>query len=226
MVFPLSDDGRLQPMSEKFCLTKGAHAHGIRPIPGTNFVLATDTQNGLVYTYELTPRGKLIERYCFSSPSIAAPRHMTFSKDGTRVFVVTERTSTLEVFDINREDGSLVHTDSFSNLPDDFREESSSAAIHISPDGKYVYCSNRGHDSLTVYHIEKEKITKIGYVNDHIKWPREFLIDPEGRFILVGNQLEESISVFRLDPANGMPEYTGKKIDLPEGPACFICLPS
>ncbi len=224
MVWPLSEDGHLMPMSENFRLRDGAHAHGIRPIPGTGFVLTTDTEHGLIYTYELTPEGKLIKRHCYSEQGLEAPRHMTFSKDGGRVFVVTERTATLEVFTINRENGELSHTNHFNNLPDDFTGESSSAAIHISPDGQYVYCSNRGHDSLTVYRVENEKITKVGCVSESIRWPREFLIDPEGTCLLVGNQLDESVSVFRINRTNGMPEFSGKKISLSEGPACFACI--
>ena len=224
VVFPTAEDGSLLPMSENFRLTEGAHAHGIRPVPGTAFVLATDTMHGFIYTYELNEAGKLIERFCFSKPGLEAPRHMTFSKDGNRVFVLTERTSTLEVFSINRETGELTHKQSISNIPDDFKGDSSSAAIHISPDGKYVYCSNRGHDSLTVYDVEKDPVEKVGYVSDEIRWPREFLIDPDGRFLLVGNQEEESVSVFTINKETGIPEYTGKKIELSEGPAAFIAL--
>ena len=225
LVCPIQEDGTVPAMSENIRLQPGAHAHGIRPIPGTPFVLATDTAHGLIYTYELTREGKLTERQCFSAPFLEAPRHMTFSKDGRRVFVLTERTSTLEVFDIGRDTGGLTHIAHFSNLPDDFAGESSSAAIHSSPDGRFVYCSNRGHDSLTVYRVDGEEVLKVGYVSDAIAWPREFVIDPEGKIMLVGNQELRTVSVFRMNPVTGIPEFSGKTVSLTEGPASFICLP-
>lgn len=222
IVHPISEEGSLMPASDRFCMQEGAHAHGIRPIPGTRFVLATDTMHGILHTYELTPEGKLICRHSFSEPGFEAPRHMTFSKDGCFVYVLTERTSTLDVFSIDRETGKLCHTDHSGNLPDDCRIESSSAAIHTSPDGKYVYLSNRGHDSIAVYRIEEYgKVTKVGYAKESIKWPREFVIDPSGTCMLVGNQNDSSISVFRINKENGIPEYTGKKIKLSDGPICF-----
>ena len=225
MVCPVAPDGSLMPMSDNLFLEKGAHAHGIRPIPGTKFVVATDTQHGLLYTYELTSEGKLVQRHCFKKPGVEAPRHMTFSKDGRQLFLLTERTSTFEVFDINRETGELTHVAHFSNLPDGFTGDSSSAAIHRSPDGRFVYLSNRGHDSITAYRVEGGKATKVGCVKDTISCPREFMIDPTGKFMLVGNQQTSTISIFRLNKDTGMPEFTGKTIRLKDGPICFISLP-
>lgn len=222
VVLPVSRQGTLMPASDRFRLQQGAHAHGIRQIPRTRFVLATDTEHNVIHTYEMTPEGKLVSRHSFSEPGFEAPRHMTFSLDGRYVYVVTERTSTMDVFSIDRENGALCHTDHFSNLPDGCRVESSSSAIHRSPDGKYVYCSNRGHDSITVYRTEEDgRVTKVGYAEESIKWPREFIIDPQGTCMLVGNQLDNSISVFRMNRESGIPEYTGKKIQLSEGPTCF-----
>ena len=225
MVCPVQEDGFLPPMSDNFRLSEEARAHGIRPVPGTAFAITTDTFHGLIYTYEMTPEGKLIKRQCYSDPELKAPRHMDFSKDGKRLFMLTERTSTLEVYDIDRKTGALTHTAHFSNLPDDFKGESSSSAIHTSPDGQYVYLSNRGHNSIVVYHIGENDVTQVGWATESINWPREFLIDPEGKFMLVGNQFGQSVSIFLINQENGMPEYTGKQIPLPEGPTCFICLP-
>lgn len=224
-VCPIAANGSLLPASDRIRLAKGAHAHGIRQIPGTCFVLATDTQHGVIHTFEMTPQGKLISRHSFSKPGLKAPRHMTFSKNGDTVFVLTEETSTMEVFSVDRTTGRLFHTNHFSNLPDGCSVTSRSSAIHMSPDRKYVYCANRGHDSITVYRTEESgRVTKVGYADEAIQWPREFIIDPDGKYMLVGNQTEASISVFRMNPENGMPEYTGKRIQLSEGPTCFACL--
>ena len=226
MVFPITEDGSLLPAVEDIRLAPGAHAHGIRPIPGTPFVLATDTEHGLLYTYEMIENGRLVERSCYSDPAFQAPRHMTFSLDGKQVFVLTERTSTLEVFDIDRATGKVTHTAQFSNLPADYDNPAShSAAIHHSPDGRFVYCSNRGHDSIAAYRVENGQVFRVGWAKDSIVWPREFIITPEGNCMLVGNQEDSSVSIFALDPETGLPVYTGKQIKLPQGPICFAFVP-
>ena len=225
MVCPIAEDGSLLPMSDNFVLQEGAHAHGVKVCPGTNFVILPDTMHGVVYTYEMNPEGKLIKRFAFREEGLEAPRHMEFSKDGKQLYLLTERTSTLEVFDINRETGELTHTAHFSNLPDDFTGESSSAAIHRSPDGRFVYLSNRGYDSITVYRIEDDgKVSKVGYQPETISCPREFMITPDGSLMLVGNQTGESVSIFRINRETGMPEFA-KSFPMSEGPVSFVSVP-
>ena len=222
MVCPVADDGSLLPMSDHFILREGAHAHGVRACPGTNLVILPDTMHGMIDTWEMTPEGRLSRKAVFQKEGMAAPRHVEFSKNGKQLFILTERTSTLEVFDINRETGELTHTAHFSNLPDDFHGESSSAAIHRSPDGRFLYLSNRGHDSITVYRTREDGgVTRMGWQTTAICWPREFLIAPDGSFMLVGNQNSSSVSAFRINRETGMPEYVNS-FSMPEAPVSFI----
>ena len=228
IVCPIAEDGSLLPMSDYFKLAPAARAHSIRQIPGTNFVVVPDTMNGQIYTFEMMPGGKLEQRFVFESPTLQNPRHMAFTKDAKTLLVLTEAVSTFEAFDINRETGELTRIYSCSNLPEDFKEESASSAIHRSPDGRFVYLSNRGHNSIVVFRLDGEKIEKVGYVTEGIDWPREFLITPDGEYMFVGNQEKDTFSIYRLNHETGMPEYTGKTIPLPvegPGPAAFISIP-
>ena len=202
-------------------------AHGLKQIPGTNFIIVPDTLNGELYTFLLTPEGKFELRQVFKDPKFQCPRHMTFSKDGTRLYFLTERTNTMDAFKINAETGELTHFFQGNNLPDDFTGNDMSAAIHRSPDGRFVYLSNRGHNSIVVYNIETDDIKKVGYADKEIDWPREFLITPDGDFLLVGNQEIKTVSIFKINHETGIPEYTGKTISLPGdvGAAAFISSP-
>jgi 6-phosphogluconolactonase len=151
--------------------------------------------------------------------------------DAETVYVVTEATSTLQVFHLDRETGKLERTFCCSNLPDGYTNPKghSSAAIHRSPDGRFLYVSNRGHDSITVYSLEGKEIRKTGYAEGPIQWPREFMITPDGMCVLVGNETAGTFSIFRTDPVSGIPEYTGKTVSIPDGgagPVCFIISPA
>lgn len=225
MVCPIAEDGSLLPMCDNFILDKAAKAHGVQVCPGTNFLMLPDTENNVLYTFEMSPEGKLIKRFAYKEEGLEAPRHTVFSEDGKRLYLLTERTSTFEVFDVNKETGELTHTAHFSNLPDDFTGASRSAAIHCSPDGKFVYLSNRGHNSITVYRIEDDgKVSKVGYQGETIKWPREFMITPDGSVMIVGNQEASSISFFRINRETGMPVYA-KTLQMPVPPVSFIVAP-
>ncbi len=230
MVCPIGDDGRLLPMSDRFILSRGGHAHCIRSVPGTDLVLIPDTMYGHIYTFQLTSEGKLEKRSVFYSSDLQYPRHIEFSEDSETIYVVTEATSTLQVFHLDKCTGELKRTFCCSNLPDGYviPEGHSSAAIHRSPDGRFLYLSNRGHDSITVYSLEGGKISKAGYAAGEIEWPREFMITPDGDHMFVGNETAGSFSIFRMDKDTGMPSYTGKTISLPgegPGPVCFIVSP-
>ena len=230
MVCPTAEDGSLLPFSDYFKIidlekkAERGKAHGIEVIPGTNFVIVPDTLNGQVYTFELTPEGKLEKRFVFDDPIVRCPRHMIFSEDGATLYLLTERANSLEAFHINRETGELTHFFHCPSLPEDFTGDSRASGIHSSPDGRFVYLANRGHNSIVTFRVDGEKIERVGFVCDGIEWPREFLITPDGGFMFVGNQKKSTISIFRINRETGIPEYTGKTFALPpdSGPASFI----
>ena len=232
MVCPTAEDGSLLPFSHYFKIVdvekkaEKGKAHGIEAIPGTNFAIVPDTLNGQIYTFELTPEGKLEKRFVFDDPGVRCPRHMTFSKDGTKLYFVTERANSLEVFDINRETGELTHVSHTPTLPDDFTGDSMASGIHRSPDGRFVYVSNRGFNSIAAFRVEGDKVERTGFACEDIEWPREFLITPDGEFLFVGNQEKATVAIFRIDHETGVPEYV-KSFALPfgPGPASLISVP-
>ena len=108
-----------------------------------------------------------------------------------------------------------------STLPANFKETSYCADIHVSADGKYLYGSNRGHNSIAVFEINSEtkQLKSIGFVSVEGNWPRNFAISPNGNFLLVANQRSGNITVFKIKKETGMPEFTGTQIKIP-APVC------
>ena len=231
MVCPTAEDGSLLPMTDHFKLAdigkfaERGTAHGISVVPNSNLAVVPDTLNGQIYTFELTPEGKLVNKFIFNDPAVRHPRHSTYSADGNQLYMLTERANSLEVFDINKETGELTHVYHESTLPEDYTGNNMCAGIHRSPDGRFVYLTNRGHNSIVCFRVDGEKIEKVGYAEDGIEWPREFLITPDGEYMLVGNQKIQTVTIHKMNRETGMPEYTGKSYSLPEGPTCFFSIP-
>lgn len=109
-----------------------------------------------------------------------------------------------------------------STLPKDFTGESFCADVHISPSGKFLYGSNRGHNSVVVFRINETtgRLTRLEDVSTQGNWPRNFAIDPSGRFLLVANQRSDNVVVFRIDPKTGRLAPTGHAADIPS-PVCL-----
>jgi 6-phosphogluconolactonase len=146
-----------------------------------------------------------------SSPGIeeggAGPRHLAFHPNGRFVFVINELNSTLSSHRWNSEDGSmpLVHT--LSTLPDWFAGVNSTAHVLVSPDGRFIYGSNRSHNSIAIFSVNPStgRMTYVGEQWTFGDSPRNFNIDPTGRFLYVGHQNTDNITIFRIDAATGRP---------------------
>jgi 6-phosphogluconolactonase len=128
----------------------------------------------------------------------------------------------VEVFSIEPETGALKKIQSVSTLPDDYRETNFCADIHIDTSGKFLYASNRGHNSLALYRINPEsgKLTLVDIQSVNGDWPRNFLIDPKGDFLFVANRRTNNIVVFRRDRLSGKISASGVEVNLPE-PVCL-----
>jgi 6-phosphogluconolactonase len=183
------------------------HAHSIRFDPSGRFALACDLGTDKVHIYKLE-NGQLIpnETPWGSSEPGAGPRHIAFHPSGQWVYVATEMGNTVETFAWDSAAGKLTFVRSISSLPADFTAHSQIAHILISPDGKWLYASNRGHNSLAVYAVAADgSLSTVGFVSTGGNWPRNFDITPDGRFILVANQESDSLITFAVDPQTGMP---------------------
>ena len=207
----------------------GPHAHMIAASPDDDFVLATDlgTDEFLVYSLDdetgyLNP----VHNMQVKLPAGSGPRHFSFHPNGRFVFVNGELNSTLTAFEFNPESGMLNPIQHLSTIPDSYVGASTGAEIAVHPSGKYIYASNRGHDSIAIFQIDQDngELHPIGYVASQGRVPRSFTIDPSGEFMLVGNQDSNNIVTFRIDLGSGQLNAVDE-CALPT-PVCILCLKS
>jgi 6-phosphogluconolactonase len=159
-------------------------------------------------------------------PPGAGPRHFTFHPNGRFVFVINEIQSTITSFRYDPERGAFEQIETVSTLPPDYTGRNSTADVHVHPSGRFLYGSNRGHDSIAAYAIDEQtgKLTRIGIQGTGIREPRNFAIDPTGAWLLVGNQGSDSIIVFRIDGATGMLAPTPERVEIGK-PVCLAFAP-
>ncbi len=192
---------------------EGPHPHMIRPSVDGRFVLVTDLGTDQVLVYRLDPNtGQLAPneqgRTVVSEHPGAGPRHFAFDPNGRTVYVINELNSTVTVYDYTPERGELHARQVVSTLPDGVDGPAignSCAHIAVSPDGRFVYGSNRGHDSIAIWEVEDAngELRPAGHESTRGKTPRGFSLDPTGSWLLVANQESDTIVTFRRDPGSG-----------------------
>ncbi|QNF33920.1 lactonase family protein [Adhaeribacter swui] len=203
----------------------GPHAHCIIPDPKNNFILAVDLGLDQVLGYRLDPNnGKLTRaaQPAFQTKPGAGPRHLTFHPNGKIAFLICELDSTMIALAYNETQGTFTEIQTLSTLPADFTGESYCADVHVSPDGKFLYGSNRGHNSMVVYAINPDtgQLTLVQHVSTQGNWPRNFAIDPSGRILLVANERSDDIYTYRIDQSTGQLTPTGFSVKVPK-PVCL-----
>jgi len=187
---------------------KTPHAHSVTLSPDNRFAFVCDLGLDRVFSYRLDPpRAALAANdppYAVLPPG-SGPRHSKFSPDGRFFYVVNEIGSSVSVFAYDPERGALALRQTLSALPRDFTGTNASAEIRIRPDGRFVYASNRGHDSLAVFARDPERgtLAPVEVVPCGGKYPRNFNLSPDGRWLLCANRDSNTITVFRVDPATG-----------------------
>ncbi len=192
----------------------GPHAHSITIGPQDRFAFAADLGLDKVLIYELVfaeGRMKPHDPAWVKVKPGAGPRHFAFHPDAAHAYLINELDNTLVAFDYDAEAGRLVEKQTVSTLPADFKEVSYCADVHVSPDGRFVYGSNRGHDSIAIFAVKPDtgELTPAGWASTRGRTPRNFAIDPTGRFMLVANQDSDNIVTFRIDPESGALSPTG-----------------
>jgi 6-phosphogluconolactonase len=152
----------------------------------------------------------------------AGPRHFTFHPNGRVAYVLNELNSTVTVFARDGAKGTLKELQTVNALPEGFTGANTGADIHVAPGGRFLYCSNRGHDSIAAFRVEAEtgRLQALGHTSTQGKTPRNFAIDPTGKFLLVANQNSDTIVTFRLNRQTGALEPTGHTTDVPS-PVCL-----
>jgi 6-phosphogluconolactonase len=240
VVFPILPDGKLgeHTANAKDAGTLGPnkqrqeapHAHWVEPSPDNRFVFVSDLGLDEILSYRFDPsKGTLTPNdppFGKLAPA-AGPRHAAFSPDGKFLYVVSELNSTVTAFAYDSAKGAFKDLQVVSTLPNDFHARNDTAEITVHPSGKWLFASNRGHDTIAVFAIDPAKGTLRagGEFPTGGKEPRHFAIDPTGTFLLAENQHSNSIAIFRIDPATGVLTPTGETAYVPS-PVCLAFLTS
>jgi len=204
---------------------KGPHAHSINVSPDNRFAFVADLGLDKIMIYKLdVEKGTITTNdpaFVKVKPG-AGPRHFTFGADGKYAYVINELDGTITAFTYEPASGTLTEIQTITTLPKGFAGSSSCAEVRVHPSGKFLYGSNRGHNSIAVYRIDPAKGTLTFFEHEKagIKTPRNFNIDPTGKFCLVANQGGNSVVVFRIDQKTGALEPTGHKISIGR-PVCI-----
>lgn len=149
------------------------------------------------------------------------PRHLVFHPVKDIAFIVNELSNTVVSVGVDKKTGMLEEIDRENTLPEDFKEHSQCADIQITSDGKFLYASNRGHNSIAIFSVdEKAQLTRTGTESVRGDWPRNFTLSPDERFLLVANQNSDNITVFSVDQETGLLTYTGNEISMSK-PVCL-----
>ncbi|MNI26442.1 6-phosphogluconolactonase [compost metagenome] len=231
-VFPVNEDGRLGELSQKLqhkgtgpdsSRQEAPHAHSIMLDAQGRYVLSADLGTDQIVVYEMEDNGaNLVTHSEYSVKSGSGPRHMAFHPTLGRAYVINELDSTIAILHYDSTQGTLATIQTISTLPDNYQETSYCADIHISSDGRYLYGSNRGHDSIVVFAIDSEEgtLSLVEHNSTLGNWPRNFAISPEGDYLLAANQNSNSLKVFSIDKSSGKLTDTGKSADNSQ-PVCI-----
>ncbi|MFL6440074.1 MAG: lactonase family protein [Terriglobales bacterium] len=228
-VFPVDKDGSLRapsafvqhsgsgPNRER---QEGPHAHWIETSPDNRFALAADLGLDEIVVYRFDAKnGSLTKNdppFAKLDPGVG-PRHLSFHPNGRFAYVVNELKSTITAFAYDANRGALKKLGTVSTLPADYSGANDGAEIHVHPSGKFLFVSNRGHDSITVFSINpgSGELALVQDVSTQGKTPRNFEIDPTGAFLFVANQDSGNIVLFRIDPQTGKLMATGQVLSVP-----------
>ncbi len=231
-MFPFDKDRKLLPYSDLqqhrgsgpvSDRQKGPHAHTILLDNSQRFALAADLGTDEVISYAVNYDSRKLHKVStFSLEPGSGPRHIALHPNGRYAYIISELANTITASRYDPQTGALTKIMTAGTLPEGFKGESYCADIHLSKDGRFVYGSNRGHDSITIFKVD-EKTGKISYTgNFSVKgaWPRNFMIDPTGNFLLVANQHSDNIVVFRIDKETGKVQDTGVEVKVSK-PVCL-----
>jgi len=232
--FPISADGKLGKASAFVQHTghglnpkrqEAPHAHSIDLSPDEHFAFVDDLglDELLVYKFDKSKGSLKPNNPPFAKLDAGAgPRHFTLHPSGKFAYVVSEMASTVTAFSVDLKAGVLHRSQSISTLPDDFKGENDDAEIVVHPSGKFLYASNRGHDSITVFAIDAAKgtLTVVEHASTKGKTPRNFAIDPTGTLLFAENQQSNNIVIFRIDEKTGKLTPTGKVLEVGQ-PVCI-----
>ena len=234
-VYPLDTAGKILPPSQivNFPSTDGvSRLHMVKvltfPQTGNNYLLATDKGCDRVYSFRIaeTEKGLRLQpcdSAFISVPKGYGPRHMEFSKNGEFMYLLCETSGLVLVYSVKEADGNIIFRQ-IQEAVSDKKKAGASADIHLSPDGKFLYTSNRrGKDGIAIFKTAEDgTLTRIAY-QVTLQWPRSFAISSDGNFMFVCCQKYKAVQIFHIDKTSGYLSNTGKIILFPDlEPSCIL----
>ncbi|MBI9104454.1 MAG: lactonase family protein [Spirochaetales bacterium] len=232
VLFRREEDGSLSPVIDKSQhegtgpdpeRQEGPHCHCVLMDPSNTFAYVADLGLDLLVRYRLDrEKGRLLREGETALPPGSGPRHLIFHPSGNFVFVSGEMGSLVFVLKRDPESGGLELIESCSTVPEGFEGISHCSDLHVTPDGRFLYVGNRGHDSIAAFVVDPEsgKLTPRGQVKTQGRTPRNFVIDPAGKYLLAANQDSDNINIFTINQETGELSFTGKSFDAPT-PVCL-----
>lgn len=208
----------------------GPHPHEIVFSPDNRFVFVPDLGTDRVYIYRLD-----LAHQSFSParpayitvPAGVGPRHFLFGPDARFAYLVCEMGSRVIAFSYDAVDGALYPIQAISTLPSNYTGPDASAEIQIDRQGRHLYVSNRGHNSITVFSIDPRngELKNVQITSTIGDWPRNFVLDPTGKYLIVADQNSNRLVTFAVDPLDGHLEPTGKSQEV-GSPVCILFVPT
>jgi 6-phosphogluconolactonase len=221
VVLPIETDGRLGPVSGELkdagsgpnkARQEAPHPHCVVFDPAGHFIAAADLGIDKVQVFRLTDAGLTRVSEAPLAPG-AGPRHIAFDLSGKRFYVVNELNATVTGFAYDPATGQIgKELQTISTEPAGYEGPHSTAEIAVHPSGKFLYASNRGHNSIVGYRIDPSTglLSVIGFATQGVNFPRNFAIDPSGKWLYVANQKGDTIVQFAIDPQTGELSPTGQ----------------
>ena len=203
---------------------EASHAHSIHLSPDGRFVLSADLGMDCLHVHQFDATNGILNPHGTGQANVrpgGGPRHFAFHSNGKTVFVLNELTSRVTTMKFNPRNARLQVVDEDSTLPEDSSVSNSTAEIVVHPNGTFVYASNRGHDSIAAFRFDEgsNSLSRLSVHKTGGKTPRNFAIDPSGRWLLAASQNSGFITIFSLDSDSGKLEDTGRRIAVPT-PVC------
>ncbi len=229
-MFAVQADGALEPACDVAVFERrplnqagpGAAAHSVNFDSTGRWVIACDVGADHIYVYKFDPASRTLGAgKAFATPAGRAPRHSAVHPRLPYFFITNERESMLSSFHFDSNTGEVRPIHTAPTIPADFKERNALADIRLHPNGKFVYASNRGHDSLAILKIDEAtgQMIPVDIASTLGGNPREFDFEPSGKFLFVGNQTTNQMVTFAVDPDTGKITPTGAKAEVPK-PAC------